>query len=135
MSKIVIESPLAGDTAADNFRYLLWCCRAVWEVDDHHAIASHMLNPWFMDDSVPEERQAGIDNEWVWSEYIPHWFFIDLGLSRGMQLASERCSNPPGASPCAMSRVLTLHTYAPESWAAYKRGEWPPHTAGFEVAE
>lgn len=125
-NRIVIESPLKGDHIR-NFRFLLWCCRAVWLKDGKHAIASHMLCPWFMDDSKQNERDAGIDWEWMWGPTAPHWFFCDFGFSSGMTAAKTRRGSLPSVQ-------LTLKDYHPESWAAFVRGEWPPHTAGFEVS-
>lgn len=133
MSKrIVIESPLNGPTPeaiARNFRFLLWCCRAVWWREGLDPIASHLLNPWFMDDSVPHERQAGINNEWVWGRYVQHLFFADLGMSEGMLAAEKRCR-----VLALRAEALLLAEYAPECWTAFERGEWPPHTKGFEIA-
>lgn len=127
--KIVIESPLAGDFQ-NNFRYALWCARAVWLKYGRSAIASHLLNPWFMDDTDPRERQAGIDNEWVWSDAsAPHWFFTDLGMSRGMGFAEARCLKEGHG----MRRGLKLAEIDLNCWEAFERGEWPPHTPGFEV--
>lgn len=127
--RVVIESPLSAPDAKgfqDNYRYLLWCCRATWLVDKNHAIASHMINPWFMVDHDPFERQAGIGNLWVWERGVLHVFFTDLGWSRGMALAREHCAK----ETLAIS-TLFLREYHPESWAAFERGEWPPHMPGF----
>jgi len=126
-TRVVIESPLAGDFR-ENYRYLLWCCRAVWLRWGMHAIGSHLLNPWFMDDTVAEERAAGIDNPWVWSADVPHMFFTDLGTSRGMSLAKARCERDGIAH-----EIWGLDEVDEECFAAYVRGEWPPHTHGFEV--
>lgn len=129
---VVIESPLSAPDATgfrDNYRYLLWCCRAIWLEDRGHALASHMLNPWYMDDAVPDERQAGIDNPWVWQRGTLHAFFTDRGWSSGMNKARERLAER------AMPMVtVSLADYSPECFAAYERGEWPPHTLGFEIA-
>lgn len=127
--RVVIESPLAGDFR-NNYRFALWCARAMWLQEGLHAIGSHMLNPWFMDDTDPEERQAGIDNAWVWETGATHTFFRDLGESRGMRLAQERCSHVGIAY-----ETLLLSEYAPECWAAYERGEWPPHTPAFRLED
>lgn len=126
--KVIIESRLAGDTR-NNYRYALWCARAVWLGYGAHAIASHMLNPWFMDDSVSAERQSGIDNPWVWDPDVPHWFFTDLGISKCMILAIERCrrDNVPW-------EFRSLAEMSPECWSDYQRGLWPPHTEGFVIA-
>lgn len=125
--RAVIESPLAGDFQR-NFRFALWCARALWKTGRVQAIASHMINPWFMDDKRPAEREAGIDNEWVWGRDVRHYFFLDLGESRGMALARKRCAHDgiPASDLC-------LEEYDPACWAAFQRGEWPPHTPGFEV--
>lgn len=126
--KVVIESPLSGDFR-NNFRFLLWCCRAVWLEEGKHAIASHMLNPWFMDDTDPEERKAGIANPWVWDPDVTHMFFTDLGMSRGMVEACNRCGEL-----CILCISTTLRVYRPSCFEAFERGEWPPHTPGFEIA-
>lgn len=125
--RVVIESPLAGDTVR-NLRFALWCARACWLKEGVHAIASHTLNPWFMDDEIAAERAAGIDNPWVWCG-SPHWFFVDLGISSGMKFAQERCDHD-----VIRSEIKRLEDYAPECWAAFQRGEFPPHTRGFEIA-
>jgi hypothetical protein len=87
-----------------------------------------MLNPWFMDDTNPDEREAGMSNPWAWSG-SPHWFFEDLGISYGMRLAAARCDR---------EHIDILHRelseYAPACWEAFQRGEWPPHTPGFVLA-
>jgi hypothetical protein len=123
--RIVIESPLSGDTTT-NLRYLLWCCRAVF-LAGHDPIASHLVVPWFADDSVPAERERGIASEWFWQEGDEHWFLLDLGLSSGMKDAVMRSRQRLPIYRC-------LSDYAPECWEAFERGEWPPHTKGFEVA-
>lgn len=120
--KIVIESPLAGDFAR-NLRFLLWCCRAVWQQDGAHAIASHLICPWFLDDTVATERAAGIAWEWT-AQKCDRWFFDDLGMSPGMVASRARHGG----------RLLALATYAPDCWRAFVAGDWPPHTPGFELA-
>ena len=129
--KLVIESPLSAPNVEGflrNYRYLLWCCRALWLYGRHHAIASHMLNPWYMDDANAEERAAGIDNAWVWDPTVTHVFFEDLGVSGGMRAARQRCMR----ELVPYTSVL-LANYSPECWAAFQRGEWPPHTLGFQL--
>jgi hypothetical protein len=128
MKRVVIESPLSGDFRR-NYRYLLWCCRAVWEREGAHVLASHMLNPWYMDDTVPVEREAGIANPWAWSTDAVHLSFVDLGVSSGMARARARCMGEG-----IVHSERSLREYHPAIWAAFERGEWPPHTPGFEVA-
>lgn len=121
----IVESPLAGDTV-NNLRYALWCCRYLWEERDVQAIASHMMCPWFMDDSDPAERQAGIDWPWCWERGVKHWFFLDLGMSNGMKAARNRCVDDQ--IPFVETRLSPVHHYA------FREGRWPPHTQGFQVA-
>ena len=129
-NRVVVESPLTGDHVR-NFRFLLWCLRAVWVVDKTYGLASHLINPWFMDDGDADERTAGMNNEHVWQPDVPHWLFLDLGMSGGMTAAIKRCE---GSEPKIPLQCLHLSTYHLESWAAFERGEWPPRTAGFEIA-
>lgn len=131
--KVVIESPLSAPTSdgfRENFRFLLWCCRAMWLEERIHALGSHMLNPWFMDDHVPDERAAGIDNPWVWEPGVAHAFFTDLGTSGGMTQALARCLRED-----LQLREVKLKTYSPQCWDAFERGEWPPHTPGFNFGD
>lgn len=127
--RVVIESPLKAATPegiCENLRYLLWCCRAVY-LAGHEPIASHLICPWFMDDSDPKERGDGIEWSWMWLGDA-HLFFVDLGESSGMGKAGSRCRYE--RIPCHVRRLMD---YNPGCWAAFQRGEWPPHTAGFEV--
>jgi hypothetical protein len=81
-----------------------------------------------MDDTVAVERDAGINNPWVWSSGFPHWFFLDLGLSTGMRLGKERCQRE------GIHHIeVRLSEYAPEAWGAFETGEWPPCTPGFKL--
>ena len=123
----IVESPLAGDTV-NNLRFALWCCRYLWGRHKVHAIASHMICPWFLDDSIPAEREAGIDWDWVWQPGVRHWFFGDLGWSSGMSAARDRC-NDLGIG----TNVVSLGISGSEYWVAFQRGEWPPHTQGFRI--
>lgn len=123
--RIVIESPLAGEFVR-NFRFLLWCCRAVWEREGLHALASHLLNPWYMDDTVPAEREAGIANPWAWSPDVPHVAFVDLGVSSGMARARARCLREG-----IPHTDMFLREYAPLCWEAFGVGGCPTHTPGF----
>lgn len=120
--RIVVESPLAGDVA-ENLRYLVWCCRALY-LAGYEPLASHLGCPWFMDDDVPEERADGIAWSWFW-QGDEHVFFGDLGLSRGMGFSMDRCKRE--GIPAS---IKLLSEFAPEAWAEFKRGNWPPRTFG-----
>lgn len=126
-NRYVIESPLAGDFVR-NFRFLLWCCRAVWKEARAYAIGSHMICPWYMDDTTEHERQFGINNDWVWGRDVPHLFFTDLDFSGDMRKAEARCKREG-----IPQQELQLVDYSLECWKAFERGDWPPHTPGFEI--
>lgn len=133
--RVVIESPLAGDTVK-NLRYALWCCRYAWVTHREHAIASHMLCPWFMDDEAPAERAAGINWGWMWSKEVPHVFFTDLGWSGGMKAAYARCRAeeiPTQTRDLATPAMWDEAKAETLLWDAFHAGEWPPHTKGFEI--
>lgn len=132
--KIVVESPLRGSSVEEqqrNFRYALWCCRFV-RLQGHTVYASHINGPWFLDDSVPEERDLGIaltaeitDDSWE------HWFFLDLGplsSSEGMSKAYSHFRKRK-----RYCHELHLADEAPDFWKAFEAGEWPPHTHGFDM--
>lgn len=125
---IVVESPLAGDTAR-NKRFAAWCCRAVWEVERVVAIASHLICPQYLDDRVPEERAAGMALKVCWG-CDAHLFFVDLGVSCGMNGAQTKCSIDG-----IEFDAWPLEIYHPPSWEAFLRGEWPPCTPGFGPSE
>ncbi len=131
--KVVIESPLRGKTKAEtreNLRFLLWCCRSVY-LAGYRPIASHLVCPWFMDDHNENERADGIDWPWMWEPGVAHWSFTDLtATSPGMQSARNRCFVLG-----MLNREMRLETFNPDCWAAYQRGEWPPHTEGFGFDE
>jgi hypothetical protein len=124
--RIVVESPLSGDFK-ENFRYLLWCCRAAY-LAGYAPIASHLICPWFMDDQDAKERADGIDWPWMWRGE-QHWFFDDNGISGGMEHAMQRCYDD-----AIDFDVTTMAAISPNCWAAYQRGGWPPATEGFRVA-
>lgn len=127
--KMVVESPLSAPDRAgirENVRFALWCCRAL-ELSGYDPICSHVVKPWWLDGHVPQERERGIASSWFWSG-ATHVFFTDLGTSRGMRAALARCRRE-----IIEHSDVALEDYCPDSWNAFKRGEWPPHTAGFEI--
>lgn len=122
--KIVIESPFAGDVAT-NARFATWCMRAAFAVDRVHGFATHLVCPLILDDNLPDERQAGIEWAWAWAPGVPHWFFVDLGCSRGMSAARKRCETLG-----IPTRDLHLETYSHDDYHRFQLGYWPPGTAG-----
>lgn len=153
MAKVVIESALRGKTREEqqrNLCYALWCCRFT-RLLGHTVYASHTNAPWYLDDSVGEERELGIslteeitDNSWV------HWFFNDFSAltdSTGTIKAQEHfigelkrgylvCFLNPERDVWTASVIsqVSVGTLRRACWDAFQQGMWPPHTAGFEVA-
>ena len=125
--RVVIETPFAGDIER-NMRFAMWCLRAAWKVDGAHGFATHLVCPWALDDSVPAERRAGIDWEWAWQPGIPHFFFLDLGMSSGMKAARERCF-----AMGLHQRDIALSEYAPGMFRRFELGYWPPGTSGCRI--
>lgn len=86
MRLVIIESPFAGDVD-NNIEY----ARAA--VADSLArgeapIASHLLytQPGILDDTIPAERQMGIDAGLAWRAVVQaSVVYTDLGISRGME--------------------------------------------------
>lgn len=119
--RVVVESPFAGADKQErirNLRFVAWCCRAL-RLQGHHPLASHLVCPMFLDEDSKDERNLGIAWAWCWIG-DPHWLFEDLGWSSGMQGAWDRCASD------ISRKVLLLAEFAPECWAAFQRGEWPP---------
>jgi len=91
MKKIVLESPYAGDVELNT----LYARHALKDALNRgeSPIASHLLltQPYVLDDTIPHERAIGIDAGLVWLEVADaHVFYIDLGISQGMQYALDR---------------------------------------------
>ena len=59
MKLIYVASPYAGDVER-NVEYAKQACHAVME-SGHAFFAPQLLYPAILDDSIPEERQAGIE--------------------------------------------------------------------------
>lgn len=98
MRCVVIESPYAGNIEL-NTRYLraaMADCLARGEAP----FASHGLytQPGVLDDSIPMERQQGIDAGFAWRERADCTVvYADLGISFGMQagIADANRKNRP----------------------------------------
>lgn len=91
MRLVVIESPYAGDVAA-NVAFCEAVCRYA-ALQGYAPMASHLLYTRFLDDTVPEERRVGIDAGLAWAAHAEAvWFCLRPGedYSRGMQYAAAR---------------------------------------------
>lgn len=96
---VIVESPFAaanGRSVADHLIYLRRCLRHSFDQGEA-PFASHALYPFFLDDSKPDEREAGIRMGYsFWDILAPSSgdliaFYTDLGMSPGMQRALKRC--------------------------------------------
>jgi len=88
MRLVILESPYAGDIEA-NLKYARACIKDSLSRGEA-PIASHLLytQPGILDDDNPGERQKGIDAGLEWGRAADaRIFYIDRGMSRGMQLA------------------------------------------------
>jgi hypothetical protein len=90
MRRVIIESPFAGDTSdavEANVTYARACVRDS-VLRGEAPIASHLLftQPGILDDTVPAERQMGIDAGLAWREVAEaSVVYTDRGISRGME--------------------------------------------------
>ena len=86
MRLIIIESPYAGDVEA-NVEYARRCVKD--SLDRGEApIASHLLytQPGILDDTVPKERQQGIDAGLAWRHVSEGTVvYHDRGTTEGMR--------------------------------------------------
>ena len=96
MLLVILESPFAGDEQA-NIDYARLCVRDSL-MRGEAPIASHLLytQPTILDDSVPEERQHGIDAGLAWGK-VAHAtvVYTDRGISRGMEYGIEAAHEAP----------------------------------------
>ncbi len=86
MRLVILESPFAGDEQA-NIDYARLCVRDSL-MRGEAPIASHLLytQPTILDDSVPEERQQGIDAGLAWRMVATaSVVYTDRGITRGME--------------------------------------------------
>ena len=94
MKRVIIESPFAGDTAA-NITYARQCVRDS-VLRGEGPIASHLLftQPGILRDDVPSERKLGIEAGLTWCAVADYSvFYTDRGWSAGMLDALHRCIN------------------------------------------
>jgi hypothetical protein len=91
MRRVILESPYAGDIAANEAyaRRALRDCLLRGEAP----IASHLLytQPGVLDDLQPDERSLGIEAGLIWGELADATVvYTDRGISNGMRLGIER---------------------------------------------
>lgn len=91
MRRVILESPYAGDVAA-NEEYARRCVADSLRRGEA-PLASHLLytQPGILDDTVPEERTLGIDAGLIWGPYAEATVvYTDRGISPGMRYGIER---------------------------------------------
>lgn len=91
MRRVVLESPFAGDIKA-NVEYARACMHDCL-LHNEAPIASHLLytQPGILDDTIPEERNLGIEAGLVWGKCgEKSVVYIDRGISNGMRFGIER---------------------------------------------
>lgn len=99
MKLVVIESPFAG-AYLRNTTYLRSCILDCLRRGES-PYASHRMLTDALDDSIPEERQLGIDAGLAWrnalyvdeqgvTQRVLPVFYNDIGVSRGMELAAKK---------------------------------------------
>jgi len=95
IKKVVLESPFKGNIGF-NIDYAKKCVLDSLNRGES-PIASHLLYTQkdILDDSVPAERELGINAGIAWLDVADiHAFYVDLGMSDGMKKALEGYRNP-----------------------------------------
>lgn len=90
MRLVIIESPYAGDIDK-NVKYCRACVRDSL-LRGEAPIASHILytQKGILNDSIPHERQHGIDAGLAWRVVADaSVVYTDLGISKGMEYGIE----------------------------------------------
>lgn len=90
MRRVILESPYAGDVAA-NTVYARQCLKDCLDRGEA-PLASHLLYtlPGVLDDRVPADRALGISAGLAWLEQADAMVvYTDRGMSPGMQSAME----------------------------------------------
>lgn len=93
MRLVIIESPYAGDVER-NERYARACMRDSLERGEA-PYASHLLftQPGVLDDTVPEEREQGMEAGLAWGRCAALTaVYVDLGVTEGMRQGIARAT-------------------------------------------
>ena len=113
MRLVILESPYAAShlhTVEDHVNYARLCLRHSLGLGEA-PIASHLLytQPTVLDDTIPKERQWGIDAGLAWREVAQaSVVYGDYGISKGMEYGIKlaegrgipvRYRNLPGFGP------------------------------------
>lgn len=95
--RIILESPFrkkgSGDADPVYLVYLRRALRDAWDRGEH-PLASHAYYPFFLNESDPIERLAGIEagySMWPFANFVA--FYTDYGMSAGMESALDRAAH------------------------------------------
>jgi hypothetical protein len=89
MRRVIVESPYSGDVE----RNVGYARRALFDclLRGEAPLASHLLYPQVLDDTVTMERTLGIEAGLAWVQVAEATVvYTDLGLTPGMQLGIDR---------------------------------------------
>lgn len=95
MKLVVLETPFAASgqySVEDNITFARNCMRDCIQKGEA-PIASHLLytQPGILDDTIPHEREVGIECGLLWAAHAEEAvFYVDRGMSRGMTYALKR---------------------------------------------
>ena len=98
MLKVIIESPFKAtktSTDAEHIEYAQLCMRDSLNRGEA-PFASHLLYTQsnVLDDSIPEQRELGINAGFAWRDVADLTaFYIDFGWSEGMKKGLEDCTD------------------------------------------
>ena len=84
MRRVIIESPLSGDVIK-NTEFARACLKHSLQLGEAPLI-SHLLYTQVLDDTVPNEREKGMNAGFAWNlvaEVVV--VYTNLGISRGMK--------------------------------------------------
>lgn len=93
MRLVIVETPYAGDIER-NVAYARACLRDCLSRGEA-PFASHLLytQPGILDDTLPHERELGINAGLIWGEAAEATVvYMDLGISSGMRYGIERAA-------------------------------------------
>ncbi len=87
----MLETPYAGNNDL-NREYARACMLDALQRDEAPMI-SHLLYPQVLDDTVPEERKAGMYAGFAWAAKATVTIvYIDLGISAGMEYGIKKAT-------------------------------------------
>ena len=92
--KIYVASPYRGShdgIVRNNVEYAKKCCKKVL-LSGHSVYAGHLQDTQYLDDNVPEEREAGLRNGLSFLlSCDAAIFFRDVAINDGMRIEMAEC--------------------------------------------